>query len=148
MNYIEQLRKHVGHAPILTAGTGLILKNQENKILLQLRTDTLTWGLPGGSMELGESFEQVAKRELKEETGLQIIELEFLDILSGKETYREYPNGDALYDITAIYLVTQYSGNLKIDEKETKQLEYFDLEKLPALTSMTKNILEKVKNKI
>ena len=70
MGYISDLRKYVGHEPILTAGVGLFVFNDENKVLMQLRTDYNSWGFPGGAMELGESFEDVAIRELKEETGL------------------------------------------------------------------------------
>ena len=39
-------------------------------------------------------FWKVAVRELKEETNLEIDELELIKVLSGKDTYREYPNGD------------------------------------------------------
>lgn len=92
MSYINDLRKYVGHNPILTAGVGLLVFNSEDKILMQLRTDYNLWGFPGGSMELGESFEDVAIRELKEETNLEIDELKLLKVLSGKNTYREYPN--------------------------------------------------------
>ena len=60
MSYINDLRKYVGHNPILTAGVGLLVFNSEDKILMQLRTDYNLWGFPGGSMELGESFEDVA----------------------------------------------------------------------------------------
>ena len=60
MSYIKDLRKYVGHEPILTAGVGLLVFNNENEILMQLRTDYNQWGFPGGSMELGESFEETA----------------------------------------------------------------------------------------
>ena len=147
MNYITELRKHVGHLPILTAGVGLLIFNNENKILMQLRTDYNQWGFPGGSMELGESFEEVASRELKEETNLEIDDLRLIKILSGKDTYREYPNGDKLYDITAIFVIKKYHGELKINDDESKKLDWFDINNLPKnMTSYTKNCIKKFGN--
>lgn len=144
MGYIQNLRKKVGHDPILTAGVGLFVFNEKNEVLMQLRTDYNQWGLPGGSMELGESFEETASRELKEETNLDIDELELLKVLSGKDTYREYPNGDKLYDITAIFVIKKYHGKLKVNDEESKKLEYFNVNNLPTnMTEHTKNYLEK-----
>ena len=60
MGYVKDLRKYVGHNPILTAGSVLLVYNKKNQVLMQHRTDFNAWGLPGGAMELGESFEETA----------------------------------------------------------------------------------------
>lgn len=144
MSYVKDLRKYVGHEPILTAGVGLLVFNSDNKVLMQLRTDYNAWGFIGGSMELGESFEETAYRELKEETNLEIDELKPIKILSGKDTYREYPNGDKLYDITSLYVVTKYHGDLKVNDNESKELGWFSIDEIPDnITEHTRRSLNK-----
>lgn len=143
-SYIKFLREYVGHEPILTAGVVLFTFNENNQVLMQLRTDYNQWGFPGGAMELGESFEETAIREFKEETDLDIIDLKMVKVLSGKNTYREYPNGDKLYDITAVFAITNYSGELKVNDDESKKFEWFNINELPEnMTLHTKNYLEK-----
>ena len=147
MSYIKDLRKYVGHEPILTAGVGLFVFNDQEKVLMQLRTDYNQWGFPGGSMELGESFEETAIRELKEETNLDIKEMKLIKVLSGKDTYREYPNGDKLYDITALFVITKYDGELRVNDDESKKFDWFSINDLPKnMTQHTINYIEKFGN--
>ena len=53
-NYIMDLRKVVGHAPLLQAGASIIVENENGQVLLEKRTDNHQWGYAGGSIELGE----------------------------------------------------------------------------------------------
>ncbi|WP_212119884.1 NUDIX domain-containing protein [Niallia circulans] len=82
MEYYKYLRQYVGHRPIILPGSNVIILNHQNEVLLQKRHDGY-WGLPGGLMDLGESFEEVAKREVFEETGLVVENLTLLNIFSG-----------------------------------------------------------------
>ena len=58
---------------------------------MQKRTDCGSWGYAGGSVELGESVEQTAERELFEETGLKAQKLELLGVYSGERMQYTYP---------------------------------------------------------
>ena len=141
MSYISDLREIVGHMPILTAGaTILVVKG--NKILLNLRTDTQTWGIPGGALELGETLEDTARRELFEETGLNADRFELLNVFSGNDFYFEYPNGDKLYSVIALFKTGNISGELSINDNESIKLTYFGLDELPSLESRAAKIVE------
>ncbi len=92
MNYISDMRKLIGNETLLTVGCGVIIE-KEGCILLQHRTDEDNWCIPGGVMEIGETFEQTAKRETFEETGLEVNELTLFGIYSGESCFVQYPNG-------------------------------------------------------
>ncbi|MHB1957298.1 MAG: NUDIX domain-containing protein, partial [Sulfobacillus sp.] len=79
--------------PFILATASVIVIDADGRILLQHRSDNGFWGLPGGAMELGESFEETARREVLEETGLVVGELELFYLHSGKHTFWEYPDG-------------------------------------------------------
>lgn len=82
-------------------------------------------------MEFGESFEEAATREVYEETNLEIQNLKFITNFSGKDYHMVYPNGDEAYTVTALFESEEYEGELSADIKETQNLKFFDLDKLP-----------------
>lgn len=141
MSYIGQKRKYIGHQLMLSAGATVVVI-KDNKILLNLRSDTNTWGIPGGAIELGESLEETATRELKEETNLDCNSFTLLNVFSGKDFYFKYPNGDELYSVVALYFANDVSGELKITDGESFKLEYFSKDNLPNLESRAKVILD------
>lgn len=117
---------------LIQDGAAAIIVNEKNQILLQRRVDNDRWGLPGGCQEVGETFEETVLREVKEETNLDVKkeDLVLLTVVSGDSRRRQYPNGDIVYNNTVLYVIKNYSGELKCDE-ESKILEFFDIDNLP-----------------
>jgi 8-oxo-dGTP pyrophosphatase MutT (NUDIX family) len=131
MSYVRELRALVGHRPLIIPGAAVLIFDRQNRLLLQYRKDNQRWGLIGGSMEIGESLLETAKREALEETGLDVDELNWLDLFSGQELIYEYPHGDIIVNVVAAYISRQFTGKLKINPKEGYELRFFDLNELP-----------------
>ena len=131
MCYTLNLRKKVGHDPIFmpASGCGII---KDNKILLQKRTDNGTWAVHGGALELGETFLDAVKREVKEELGIDIINPVFINTYSGENMHFFYPNNDEVYVVASFYLVTEYIGEINVDPNEVAEVKWFDIDKLPS----------------
>ena len=142
MEYYKYLRTYVGHKPIILPGSVVIILNNRNEVLLQKRHDGY-WGLPGGLMDLGESFEEVAKREVFEETGLIVENLQLLNVFSGSKYYLKVSNGDELYSVTAVFYTRDVSGDMNIDYSESIKVQYFSINNLPnELTDEYKEFIE------
>ena len=82
-------------------------------------------------MEPGESIEDTARREVLEETGLELGEMILLGVFSGPQQFYVYPNGDQIYDLCVAYVARGASGKLASDE-ESMDLRYYPLDQLPA----------------
>ncbi|BBH20431.1 DNA mismatch repair protein MutT [Paenibacillus baekrokdamisoli] len=150
MGYIMDLRQIVGTRPLIMTGACVIIIDKQDRILLQLRADNGLWGLPGGSLEPGESMEEVAKRELFEETGLIADEINLLDVFSGKDLYYQYPHGDEVYNVIVAYTCREYQGNINLDEKEVKDIKFFNIQDIPSEISppdipIINNFLKKIR---
>ena len=142
MGYIFDIRKKLGHDPIILTGAGVILVNDKKEILLGRRY----WAYPAGSMELAESFEECARRETEEETGLLCGELKLLMLRSGKDTYYEYPNQDKVYFAGIVYICFDFSGEMKVQEEEVIEQAFFPIDALPDnLSPGTIEVVEKAR---
>jgi 8-oxo-dGTP pyrophosphatase MutT (NUDIX family) len=135
MSYVQELRSLVGHRPLIIPGAAVLIFDEQNRLLLQHRTDNQQWGLIGGSMEIGESLEETARREAFEETGLELTELEWFSLFSGQELIYEYPNRDVIVNVVAVYTSRQFRGQLKISDDEALELCFFKLKELPKYLS-------------
>lgn len=130
IEYYKYLRQYVGTQPLILPGAVVIIRNENGEVLLQKRPEG-KWGLPGGLMNLGESFEEVAEREVFEEIGLRVRNLRLMHVFSGEEFYMKAPNGDEFYCVTAVFLTEDVEGNLQLDPAETLEVMYCKDTQLP-----------------
>jgi len=142
--YIMDMRRRVGHIPLMQCGASVIVENEKGEILLQQRSDNGCWGYAGGSVELYEAVEEAAARELEEETGLIADELELLGVFSGPRMAYTYPNGDQVSNVDVVFLCRKYHGALKCQAGEVEKLAFFAPDHLPSpLFSANQPAIEK-----
>ena len=131
MSYIQELRALVGNRPLILAGAMVMIFDPQGRLLLQHRSDDHTWDLPGGYMELGETTEETARREVREETGLEIGEMALFTVQAGREFFCVYPNGDQVYPVSAVYVTHDARGSLRPDGDEGFEVRFFPVHELP-----------------
>ena len=95
-------------------GIGVILVNPAGHILIGKREGSHApyWSIPGGYLETGETFETAAIREVKEETGLDILNPAVLCVTNNLETYK----AEGLHVISVCLLAKGFSGTLTLME--------------------------------
>jgi ADP-ribose pyrophosphatase YjhB (NUDIX family) len=125
----EEVKKKVG------AGFGVIIVNAEGKVLLGRRhpdpdkADSAfrsagEWSLPGGKLDWGESFEDGAIREVKEETDLDIQNPKVISVHNCKNEHAQF--------MTVGLVAGSYTGEPKVMEPdEMTEWDWFSFDDLP-----------------
>ena len=129
MDYISSIRAKLGRQKIILNCAGAIIET-DGKILFQRRSDNGKWGLIGGLLELDETYEEAAAREVREETGLEVRLDSFLGIYHNYDMV--WSNGDAAHVIGAYFKASVIGGELRKDA-ESLELEYFSRDEIPEL---------------
>lgn len=131
MDYIKSLRSMVGHEKVIMVIAGALVFDADNRLLLQQRSDTGEWGLPGGFMEMDESVQDTARREVFEETGIQMKELELFGIYSGPGYDKTFKNGDQVAMVLIWFSCRNFEGQLVRKNEESLNNGFFSLQDLP-----------------
>ena len=130
-DYIKWIRSRVGHDKITLCYAGGCILNDKGEILLQRRGDNGKWRFPGGCIELGETPQEAAIRETKEETGLDVEVGRLIGVYTDCNV--EYPNGDMVQSTCITFELHVIGGELNCDQQETLELKYFPLEEAPEM---------------
>jgi 8-oxo-dGTP pyrophosphatase MutT (NUDIX family) len=113
--YLKELRDLLGHRLLLVPGCAIVTVDR-GRILLHRRADSGEWDVIGGFMELGETFEDTARREVREELGLEIDWLGLIGVYGGTDFTCPYPNGD-LTQMAGALFVARVRGDVALDHQ-------------------------------
>ncbi len=126
--YVKWLRGEVGHQLIYLVYATVVVFHEDGRILAQERYDFDWISAPGGAMELGESLLETGRREVREETGLEVAIEGLVGVYSHPRYNLHYPNGDDVQQWTACFWAEvsadtlQSGGSLRPDGGETLDL--------------------------
>lgn len=131
MSYIQWIRSRVGQRKIFLVTATVVVRDENGRILLQRRTDFDWWGLPGGALELDEDISQCARREVAEETGLIVGDLQLVGVYTDPKYEVLYPNGDQVQQFTICFTAQTSGGQLVADGVETKSHSFVQPQAIP-----------------
>lgn len=128
-------------APVVGVGGVLI---RDGKVLLIRRGKPPLYGrwvVPGGTVELGESLEQALVREMREETGLEVVPLEILTVFDRIER-----DGDrVVYHYVIVDYLCRWLGGEALAASDALEAAWAALDDLPRF-DLPEKALEVVQN--
>lgn len=108
-------------------GTSIIPILPDGRIVLIRRRDNGLWGLPGGMVDWGEDIPSTIERELKEETGLELVQIRRLvGVYSA-------PDRDPRIHSICVVVEADVQGNMEVqDTLEVIEIQAFSPDSLPS----------------
>lgn len=109
----------------LVPAASVVVTNDDGQILLQRRTDNNLWALPGGTMDIGETISECARREVREETGLDVELVGIVGIYSDPGHVFAYDDGEVRQEFSICFSARPVAGTLAVSD-ESHDVRYFD----------------------
>lgn len=115
-----KVRQKWGSGPLVWPGVTVIPLNRDGKVWMGKRADNGEWSIVGGYYELGDDAEACARREVREELGLEIDELTMIGVITDpKITHIVYPNGDQVQSPSHVFVAKVADGVTHDDDEHT-----------------------------
>jgi 8-oxo-dGTP pyrophosphatase MutT (NUDIX family) len=131
-HFLVQLREKIGHDLLLLPGVCGLVFNDKEQILLQRRSDTGRWAVPGGIIEPGEVPATAVVREVLEETGVKAVPERITGVYTTPSL--TYANGDQAQYVLVGFRCRAVEGEPRVNDDESLEVAYFPLNALPELS--------------
>ncbi|AEV81419.1 NUDIX hydrolase [Actinoplanes sp. SE50] len=129
-SYLGKVRASIGDTDtIFFVGARTVVFDEQGRLLLIQRSDNHRWAIPAGAMELGESMEDCAVRELWEETGLRATSLTPYAFYTAYTYTNDY--GHTYQQVLMSFVVHSWEGELLRQTDESVDAGWFALDELP-----------------
>jgi ADP-ribose pyrophosphatase YjhB (NUDIX family) len=113
----------------LVVGSSAVVVDGVGRVLLQRRRDSGNWALPGGTMDIGETFAHSVIREVKEETGFDVQIDRIVGIYSDPGHVFAYDDGEVRQEFNICLACTITGGALAVSDESTA-VDFFAFEDL------------------
>lgn len=135
-SYLGKLRQIVGTRKLIVHSVRAIVCDAEGRALFIKRRGDGNWGMPAGAMELDESLYGCMVREVKEETGLDVLKATLIAIYSSpvKQSYTDR-FGNEHQVVEYLFRVDEWTGTVETETDESVDARFFPTDALPQASS-------------
>ena len=145
-SYTGKIRSAVGDMVLIIPAVRAVIFNKEDKVLLIRRSDNGEWALPAGAIELGESVLGCLKREVREETGLEVTKAEAVSIYTEPQYNYSTAYGKQYQSFVMAFRVDEWQGKLLTQTTESTDARFFALDNMPEISLQHRETIEDVRN--
>jgi mutator protein MutT len=118
---------------VIAAGVDAIVRDEQGRILITRRSDDGDWDLPGGAIEPGETPSEGVRREVREETGLDVRVVRVAGVFGGKAFRHRYPDGQEIEAFSVTFECAIEGGELRSRDGEVTAFCFVTVDELPPL---------------
>lgn len=134
--FILKLRERIGHDLLWLPGvTAVVLDEASRHLLLTRRADTGDWHLVSGILEPGEQPVAGIRREIAEETGVEVVVEHMSSCWSGDPVVIP-TNGDRVQFLDLCFRCRYLAGQAHAADEENLEVAWFRLDDLPQMAQL------------
>ena len=126
----------------IVVATTVFVQDEAGRILLIRRSDNGLWALPGGGLELGETVNECAVRETREEAGIDIAVIGLVGIYSNPAHVIAYSDGEVRQQFSICLRGRPLGGSLQpsSESTEVRWVAQSALDNLPIHSTMLERL--------